>query len=937
LISIAKAAAPAAIAIAASILLGVLVQHLIGATIPNPENALYDVIYVSAALLGIGVPIGLTVLTLLANFYESTLLPKLFERRMAARSFVAAVATVLLSAIFFRSQYPKAEGIPNPFANSGLELATFAGFLFVVLWFLWLLICGATLIEPNALLKTLRIDLRALSKMGISEMRRQWIEKIQALSDLLVCQAKRGNHALVYRELNNLTAIPKQLDDLHRANSEMFLQFCTSVEYEQYQQAAYKAEYAYKTYSIEQHYVTTISLFNLFIRLYRLSLQEQLPDLKRQAIFHLIVLIQRMMNYPATRKIAWLGLSSLRQLLKQTIEADDVQGFAVACTWFEELAVKSDLLDHQVVDMLANEIFDLARITLDNDKQRHFAILIESLIMQTAGLHWPKDLLKRFQRNLEKALPTPCKQLNLLELLNWISELAVSAYEENDVTFWWEKLEFIQTAIEGANLSGEQTSKLLAELTQIKQAVKYIYLRACLLQVSCNIGAYCWHHQKWSFIRTLWDLQHKQNSSWTWSGMNLIPQTLSEYFMLLTASDHFFQRQRKWTATPDDSTRSLSDYMVALLCKLGHELPEESWSQVSLSTMRLNKPFNQNHSLNQLSLAVDRFCAVDKSLLTELSLDSKIVQCLTNGVIQETISTVRRQLDQMHWKTETGPLSYGQIEQFKRDFLTGFRQGRIRKILKLHNSYRDLTSQTNEQLSGELLQRHATARTVSRSEFAEDSWFKLERGTYWGRLFSVAEDMHVIESILPECETKEDSELDHQGVSNGWFGITTAEGQKRLKRHPRFCPANSEVVCGVALPGLIGFFQINSVQVPVMSVIDEADDPKLHLERPEKPLDAVILFLDARHIGYLLQYPCSEPANTAEEPGILVKVIELAKDAALIDHLISTQEQELINVYESLEKARIELQSDVYLEFEERFKFVSSNVKSHAFVHSFDR
>lgn len=122
-----------------------------------------------------------------------------------------------------------------------------------------------------------------------------------------------------------------------------------------------------------------------------------------------------------------------------------------------------------------------------------------------------------------------------------------------------------------------------------------------------------------------------------------------------------------------------------------------------------------------------------------------------------------------------------------------------------------------------------------------------------------------------------------------------------------------------------------------MSVIDEADDPKLHLERPEKPLDAVILFLDARHIGYLLQYPCSEPANTAEEPGILVKVIELAKDAALIDHLISTQEQELINVYESLEKARIELQSDVYLEFEERFKFVSSNVKSHAFVHSFDR
>lgn len=933
-VSFIKAAAPAVTVVVLSISTGAVLNRALGLTVPNPENALYDVIYVSAALLGIGIPIGLTVLTLVGTFYESSAVPRLFERSMAVRSFVATVAIVLLAAIFFRSQYPKAEGIPNPLANSDLELATYLGFLLVILWFLWLLICGARLIEPNILLRTLRINLQTLSKTKVEEMRKRWIEQIQALSDLLSCQAKHSNFALVYRELNNLTAIPKQLDHLYSTDPEKFLQFCNSTEYETYQKSAYPGDSVYKTYSQEQHYITIISLFKIFVRLYRISLLQQHSDLKRQVIFHLIILIREMITYPATRKIGWLGLSELNQLLNQTIEADDALGFAVACTWFEELAVKPDLLDHQIVDMLANEVFNLARVTIDSEKQRHFSILIESLIMQTAGLQWPKDLLERFERGLNDKLPTECKELNLLELLRWIKGMAPTAFQDNDVTFWWEKLEFIKKAIEGSALVIEQKTKLLSELNQIKLAIKHVYLRACLLQVSCNIGAYCWHHKKWQFIKILWDLQHKQNSTWMWSGRNLIPQTLSEYFLLITASNHFFQSQRKWTATPDDSTRSLGDYMVALLCKLGQEIPSQSWSSIDLSTLRIHKRFDRNGSLNQLSLAVDRFSMEDPSLLRELNLDAKIAQSLTDGVIQEAISSVRRQLDQLYSKKEDGPLSYGQIEQFRRDFFSGFSQGRMRTILRLHNSYRDLTGQPAGHLQGDLLKRHATARTVSRSEFTEDSWFKLERGTYWGRLFSLAEDMNVIELILPDCEEIKDAGLDRKGLSHGWFAITTPEVQERLKIHHRFSNAKSELVDGVTIPGLIGFFQIDSIKIPVLSVIDEGDDPKLRFERAEKPLDGKVLFLDARNIGYLLQYACSETAKTNAEEGISVSVIELAKNNELIDKIVAEQEDELTKAYGSIENAREELKSDVYLAFEERFKFVPGNVKNHAFIYS---
>lgn len=717
-------------------------------------DCLTDIIAFYIALLGVAVPLMMSIASQLSERYKSDVITRRVSRSTAARILLAVLFLNVLLLVPFRFFSECDWFLPFWRVSFWFILLMFIIVCIGFGFFAWRILVQ---FDSSSMIDELFIDANRMLSLGrMTELGTD----LEGIGDVMVAELQRKQESRMVEHMRKLRSIARYLalreceSALHQLNAapstakgELFKDVMVSFIPERLTPAF------------------TIALTQ-FARIFQAAMENNLVDVAYRSTGYARVLLGELAensdNKIAIRQI----LSTIRECMNVAIEQTDDRILASCLDWYSEAVMKNDTLTEDLVPLLNAEFEEQFRSLLSSGKNEVCKNIIQRII---GGLHdYPMEeiwemghLLMRHNFAMDKMLN---EQHHIDSLLSQVADRNRFFGRISEVNKLISEIEHIKSLIY-ANLSDEKKYEADKLMSAIKTKILGIYRHHQLLDTFFNIGAFCLFKKRTDYIPTIWHSHSPLDSDANWVGTDIIPQNISELIGLFFGKGYIEASFPSFWEGHHGTKIYKEQYFVLLLANmikragtsLSVTLP------IGLDIIAVQEIPQWVPTLTEIAQEL----STDAELIKALNWNPGLDAVLLHTAVPETLNRLKysAERESQRYLLES-PLSLSKIQSFveKARELRNTR-GQLPNILSQYGRFIDRTNQAmpiEPSLGGDEIQYQRP-----RGSFL-DSWIigYSNGGTELGLTLALRRESVILNNMTKRCVKRDIAELPNAAITS---------------------------------------------------------------------------------------------------------------------------------------------------------------------------
>ena len=683
---------------------------------------------------------------------------------------------------------------------------------------------------------------------------------------------------------------------------------------------------------------------NSFTKIWECAVRNNNEEISRFTVYHIIGLLEEVTQEPSNHLIVEQFLKLLNYTTWKGIKNSqnkelDISVYSASFQWYIEIVFnmprqKDRCFDLSYLKLFDRYFFSSVRYIVSERQTSLFHHLVKALV---DGVHIPYHYGGRVWDYKNLATLSKLKNSEILnekhEISNRIKELENSIndlYTKDKLEDYLLKFNELKKILE-PHFGKEQQEEAKQIEEEIIEFAVMQYKYNNLLENAFAIGAFCLFKNRSDYIKYLWEFKQPPDSDASWTGHDIMPNTLNDIIIFYFRKQFFDKRFIFWEGH-HGSERYYKQYLLLLLARVLQNLrpsgidlqvfpPKAKYEQIEnyhLPDLHVNRVYELKNSIDNL-IEISRNLKKKEEILLDLDLDkgkfnelfdTKLVTFLKNLKIkaQKRIEHLKR----------TWNISLERVDEFKDKVLEGFNKSAIlRDVFKYYGLHED---KIQEKYEGEI--QRIGINIIDEKEAFFDDWFVFYRdwGTNYGEDLASGENSVLVEKIAQNCrEIKEDqfeNKLDEfENLSDVIILAAFLTIEFYFDNSNKFKPQWKRDCQQLPVKGFAGFYKFRGINIPVFAT---------HHRKSNKQ----IFILYKSRLGKLVQY---SPFNEGEDENLLremfyMNIQSFSENSKLMDRYIKNPPNWLQEIGDE-QKQREYLQEHVLIHIFERFDYETPNFK----------
>lgn len=687
--------------------------------------------------------------------------------------------------------------------------------------------------------------------MSNSNSQQSLLTNFESIGDILVFDTERKKEGIVIRSLPRLERVLRRLTDLRKKDEAKFDELVLAPGIQKKGKHCYLG---FESLFLADLLFGFLAGFSQFERVFEAAERSNSVLVKSHSIAAVSRLIDHWTEQDNNDDLIQHSLDYLLTISTSALMSKDQRTLLDSVYWFCNWLLKEYSADYS--DLMCTHLFEVLKVVTSEERYDALQEILLS-ILQAPGFHivWPATSLSEASSLINKAkLTNLAEHERLKQKILWLRKGEKHLKSRGELAEWRNSLSEVLTAVADNEFS-ENALRLRKNITEdATRWFKHIDVRRVLVK----FGAYCLFAGQSKAIYELWQVKSPDDSTVTWIGGNLVPETITELLKLYFGGHGLVALE---VLTQFKGHHGSSVYLRRyFLLLLAHLLSKESFSpeQFDDANFLPSDLDGMRSYLKQVKTLIPSV-VTDKVVLSNLKFDSTDVELMIEVPLEVTIDDIIHHIDlSLDQYVKKAPLSNRKLETFDITISRAWRNARqIKSCFEHLERFIDLAKSPKNRKPS------SGARQIGSRCFEPKALFI----DNWHYEFDLAEN--IAESVA----SGEDTDLLNTLIENASHHDNANQLFQLLKEDGRWI-----ILCDQAWTYFFDTAVIPDSDRISLNLLNKASTPfrgYLTMAGSEFPIYEVnlnllykrCLVIDRRTLGWFVQYP---PEHTNFTPRTII-------------------------------------------------------------------
>lgn len=730
------------------------------------------------------------------------------------------------------------------------------------------------------------------------DKQKKFLESIEGLGDILVAETQKKQRGQTIRTaLNDLTEIVIKLFQLQKTNPDKFERLILDKEFFSIHEKSKREAALRLEFQPDKYLIAFSSPLYQIMRVHETAIKVDYDEISKAAVISLIRILRHISVTKNNNLFVKYVLRKILEAFHKAIKTEDPSTGEAAFEWYPEIVF--NLLEGK----RDNDTFNLEYLPLFNDyfvyvckfliEKDYFEIFKALIFSFLNGIHIPtynrgkvwefesvlmRENFKKYKKFDDKhEFHQKISNLDKIELISNKEKL-----EEH-----LKGLDNVKKVVSQFTLSVKGRGEIGKIYNDYRNYLIALYKYNNLLRIFFGIGAYAWFKQKTKYIKLMWEAKQPPDSDATWSGENIIPESVKELLEFFIGNSDLRHNFDFWEGH-SGSEKYINEYFLLSLAKylipvrpnmMSGDQPsnEYTWGAV----YQLPQKYDSNE-LSSISYVCKNLSDLAKDFkpvantFEELNLpgnETDVMSIKASPFLLSISNTADLHLEKFVAETK---ISEEKVKEFREDFSKGYYSNAV--FRSIFNKYSHVKHETKSESHVVNLGYN---RIEDKEAFIKDWHVDYhDWGKHYGEGLATSEDTSIGDSILQILESSDqnlDDYLEEQADKRELIILVQHSSLFNLAYSKQFIP-KYRIKKPLDTVGFSGYYNIDKTKIPVFEYFNSREDEK----------EDTVLVANIGKLGNIVQLP---PMDTFDKSNLIndvfFQIISFSEDEKSRDNFIN--------------------------------------------------